>query len=75
MDALFAKGLTHDLFLEGGGFLVSVKLIMMAYENAVAIGHLDENLRKKEQNPSCSAETALGMCGTMPFAAAGTTSF
>lgn len=31
--ALFAKGLTHDLLLEGGVFLVSVKLIMVAYKN------------------------------------------
>ena len=31
--ALFTKGLTHDLLLEGGVFLVSVKLIMMAYKN------------------------------------------
>ncbi len=27
--ALFVKGLTHDLLLEAGVFLVSVKLIMM----------------------------------------------
>jgi hypothetical protein len=27
--ALFVKGLTHDLFLEAGVFLVSVKIIMM----------------------------------------------
>lgn len=31
--ALFTKGLTHDLLLEAGIFLVSVKLIMMAYKN------------------------------------------
>lgn len=33
--ALFTKGLTHDLLLEAGVFLVSVKLIMMAYKNSV----------------------------------------
>lgn len=33
--ALFAKGFTHDLFLEAGVFLVSSKLIMMAYRNSV----------------------------------------
>lgn len=32
--ALFTKGFTHDLLLEAGVFLVSVKLIMMAYKNA-----------------------------------------
>jgi hypothetical protein len=34
--ALFAKGLTHDLLLEAGVFLVSVKLILAAYKNSVS---------------------------------------
>ena len=33
--ALFTKGFTHDLLLEAGVFLVSVKLILMAYHNSV----------------------------------------
>jgi len=33
--ALFTKGLTHDLLLEAGVFLVSVKLIMLGYNNSV----------------------------------------
>ncbi len=33
--ALFTKGFTHDLLLEAGVFLVSVKLIIMAYRNNV----------------------------------------
>jgi len=32
--ALFTKGFTHDMLLEVGVFLVSVKLIMMAFKNA-----------------------------------------
>ncbi len=32
--ALFTKGFTHDILLEAGVFLVSVKLIMMAFKNA-----------------------------------------
>ena len=32
--ALFEKGLTHDLLLEAGVFMVSVKLIIMSYKNA-----------------------------------------
>ncbi len=32
--ALFTKGFTHDMLLEGGVFLVSVKLIMMAFKNS-----------------------------------------
>ena len=31
ITALFVKGFTHDLLLEAGVFLVSVKVIMMAY--------------------------------------------
>ena len=31
--ALFMKGVTHDLLLETGVFLVSVKLMIMAYKN------------------------------------------
>jgi hypothetical protein len=41
--ALFVKGLTHDLLLEAGVFLVSVKVIMMAYANSV---HANEILRE-----------------------------
>ena len=44
MAALFTKGLTHDLFLEAGVFLVSVKIIVMAYKNSVAVDHLGEKL-------------------------------
>ena len=42
--ALFVKGLTHDLFLEAGVFLVSVKLIVMTYKNSAAVFRLDEKL-------------------------------
>lgn len=35
VTALFTKGFTHDLLLEAGVFLVSVKLIIMAYKNSV----------------------------------------
>jgi len=42
--SLFIKGLTHDLFLETGVFLVSVKIIVMAHRNGVEVGHLNEKL-------------------------------
>jgi hypothetical protein len=42
--ALFTKGLTHDLLLEAGVFLVSVKLIVMSYKNAVASHRLHGEL-------------------------------
>lgn len=46
--ALLVKGLTHDLLLEAGVFLVSVKLILMSYKNGVAAERLDERLRRIE---------------------------
>ena len=44
--ALFVKGMTHDLLLEAGVFLVSVKLIMMGYKNSVFVGHLEKELKE-----------------------------
>ena len=40
--ALFTKGISHDLFLETGVFLVSVKIIIMAYKSSVDVNHLDK---------------------------------
>jgi len=42
--ALFAKGITHDLFLEAGIFLVSAKLILMNYKNSLAVKLIHEKL-------------------------------
>ncbi len=42
--AVFFKGFTHDLLLEAGVFLVSVKLIIMSYEHSVATHTLEERL-------------------------------
>ncbi len=36
VGAVLTKGFTHDLLLEAGVFLVSVKLIIMAYKNSVS---------------------------------------
>jgi len=47
--ALFVKGLTHDLLLEAGVFLVSAKLVLMTYKNSAsseAILRELEQLRK-----------------------------
>ena len=38
--------MTHDLLLEAGVFLVSVKLIMMAYKNSVAGKKIMDELRE-----------------------------
>lgn len=34
--ALFTTGFTHDLLLEAGVFLVSIKLIMMSHKNSTS---------------------------------------
>ncbi len=43
--ALFVKGLTHDLLLEAGVFLVSVKLVLMGYKSSLAAERLREELQ------------------------------
>ena len=45
ITALFYKGLTHELLLEAGVFLVSVKIILMSYKNSVFINDLKKELR------------------------------
>ena len=42
--ALFMKGITQDLLLEAGVFLVSLKLIIMSYKNGIYIRNLQEEL-------------------------------
>ena len=42
--ALFLTGFTHDLLLEAGVFLVSVKLIVMSYKNSVTSDKLLEEM-------------------------------
>jgi len=44
VTAVFVKGLGHDLLLEAGVFLVSVKLILMAHKNSASAEHLAERL-------------------------------
>jgi hypothetical protein len=44
MAALYYTGFTHDLLLEAGVFLVSVKLILMSYRNQVASDKLHQEL-------------------------------
>ncbi len=44
--ALFFTGFTHDLLLEAGVFLVSVKLIMMAYKASVSTKDIHRELEE-----------------------------
>ncbi len=43
--ALFTKGFTHDLLLEAGVFLVSVKLIIMAFKNSTQEKAMEQKLQ------------------------------
>ena len=43
--ALFTKGFAHDLLLEVGILLVSVKLIVMAYKNSVVSEKISKELQ------------------------------
>jgi hypothetical protein len=47
--ALFITGSTHDLLLETGVFLVSVKLILMSYKNGAQVGELKDRLSQIQQ--------------------------
>jgi len=49
LTALFVKGVTHDLLLEAGVMLVSVKLIMMAYKNSLNYSDIKKDLREIKQ--------------------------
>ena len=44
--ALFTTGFTHDLLLETGVFLVSVKLVIMNYKNGVTADAIQTQLRE-----------------------------
>ena len=44
VTAVFVKGLGHDLLLEAGVFLVSVKLILMSYKNSASAQQLSRRL-------------------------------
>lgn len=47
--ALFTTGFTHALFLEAGVFLVSVKLIMMAYKSSTSAETVEKELQEIKQ--------------------------
>jgi hypothetical protein len=58
--SLAVKGVTQELFLESGVFLVSVKLILMAGKNAASEQRLELQLKQiKELLSSNSAQTAI----------------
>lgn len=56
--ALFLKGFSHDLLLEAGVFLVSVKLILMAHKSAIIAERTDEHLQQIQAALQRVGETA-----------------
>jgi hypothetical protein len=44
--SLFVKGLTHDLLLEAGVLLVSIKLIIMAYKTNIYYSTILDELKE-----------------------------
>jgi hypothetical protein len=48
--ALILKGITHDVLLEAGVFLVSVKLIVMAKKNAETENRLERHLMQIKES-------------------------
>ncbi len=60
--SLAVKGITHELFLESGVFLVSIKLILMAGKNAAAEERMERDLNQIK---------ALLACNNAPLAISG----
>ena len=44
--SLFQKGLTHEIFVDTGIFLVSVKLIVMSFKNNLYMQDLNQQLEE-----------------------------
>lgn len=61
--ALFTKGITHDLFLEAGIFLVSVKIILLSHGNRVNLAKIEEKIDRilAGMENSRHGETSSGM--------------
>jgi hypothetical protein len=49
IGAIFLKGITKDILLETGVFLVSLKIIMMIYKNKVMENEIKEKLNTIEK--------------------------
>ncbi len=49
LAALFTKGLTHDILLEAGVLLVSIKIIMMNYKNISSNKAIEKKLDEIKQ--------------------------
>ena len=52
MIALFVKGLSHDILLEAGVLLVSIKIIMMSYKNISSVNTILKELNEIKETLS-----------------------
>jgi hypothetical protein len=59
IGALITKGFTHDLLLEAGVFLVSVKLMIMAYRNRVTADAIQSQLQEIQEMMDKQAKIQL----------------
>jgi len=55
-SALFVSGFTHDILLEGGVFLVSVKLIIMAYKASINSNNIERELKEIKKQMRSAAK-------------------
>lgn len=71
--SLAVHGFTHELFLESGVFLISVKLILMTTKQAAAEQRLEAHLKQIKEllagnnTASSTKETNLTSGATSPF--------
>jgi hypothetical protein len=59
IGSLVTKGFTHDLLLEAGVFLVSVKLMIMAYKNRATADAIQNQLQDIKVMIDKQAKTQL----------------
>ena len=72
--AVFTKGLTHDIFLEAGVFLVSVKVIFLTFKTHTITKSIQKQLedihsllsnKKAHKSPKASDEETWNALRTM----------
>ncbi len=70
--AIFTKGLTHDIFLESGVLLISIKIILLSYKNNAIVKNIQKQLddmnslllinRKTHNSSKASSEEIWNGC-------------
>ncbi len=55
--AIFTKGLTHDIFLEAGVLLISIKIILLSYRNNAIVKNIQKQL--DDMIKACSSKYFL----------------